>query len=75
MVQDERQYSLLEYAVLMGSARLCSILLNLNVTFQLDKAFLLSALYGKYEIFQLFLENNADTGVVSEIFNIICIFL
>lgn len=52
----------------MGSARLCSILLNLNVTFQLDKAFLLSALYGKYEIFQLFLENNADTSIVGEIF-------
>ena len=68
-MQDEKQYSLLEYAVIMGSCKLCSLLLDLKVTFQLDKAFLLSALYGKYDIFQLFLENNADTAVVSDVSN------
>ena len=71
MIQDSRQYSLLEYAVLMDSLKLCNLFIDMNVTFQMDKAFLLSSLLGKYEIFQLFLENNADTSVVGEVLNII----
>ena len=67
MIQDDQQKTLLEYAVLMGSKHLCELLLNMGAAFQINKAFLLSALYGKYEIFQLFLENNADTSVVSAV--------
>lgn len=65
-VQDERQYSLLEYAVIMSSSRLCQSLLERQMDLNIENALIMSAMLGKCEILRMLLDNGGSTEVRSE---------